>query len=253
MFIKRITMLPLIGAAVLALLAAGCGASEPELDAPQMSGGQPAAAAQPASQPAQSAPAPAQSAQSKRWDSPPAMSIDDSKDYRAVIELEKGGEIVIDLFEKRVPNTVNNFVFLANEGFYDGVTFHRVLEGFMAQTGDPTGTGTGSAGYRFDNEFHPELRHDGPGILSMANAGLAPDGSGTNGSQFFITFVETGFLDGLNPDGSAKDCSARGVSCHSVFGRVVEGMDVVMGISLRDPSRATTPGDAIRTIRIEQN
>lgn len=251
MFTKPTTMLPLIALAALALLAAlACGASQPELDAPQMSGGQPA----PAAQPAQSAPAaaPAQSAPSKRWDNPPAMSIDQSQDYRAVIELEKGGEIVIDLFEKRVPNTVNNFVFLANEGFYDGVTFHRVLPNFMAQTGDPTGTGTGSAGYRFDNEFHPELRHDAPGILSMANAGLR-GGSGTNGSQFFITFVPTPFLDGLNPDGSPKDCSAPRVSCHSVFGKVIDGMDVVMNISLRDPSPSVPPGDAIKTIRIEQN
>ena len=251
MFIKRARMLPLIAAALALLAAAACGATQPELDAPQMSGNQPAAA-----QPAQSAPAAPAAAPSKRWDSPPAMSIDESQDYRAIIELAKGGEIVIDLFEKRAPNTVNNFVFLANEGFYDGVTFHRVLDGFMAQTGDPTGTGTGSAGYRFNDEFHPELRHDAPGILSMANAGLAPDGSGTNGSQFFITFRDTAFLDGLNPDGSPKNCVARDVSCHSVFGRVIDGMDVVMSISLRDPSvpsRSTAPGDAIRTIRIEQN
>ena len=249
MFIKRARMLPLIAAALALLAAAACGASQPELDAPQMSGNQPAAAAQP-TQAAPAAPAPA-AAPSNRWDSPPAMSIDESQDYRAIIELAKGGEIVIDLFEKRAPNTVNNFVFLANEGFYDSVTFHRVLENFMAQTGDPTGTGTGSAGYRFNNEFHPELRHDAPGILSMANAGLAPDGSGTNGSQFFITFVPTPFLDGINPDGSPKNCAAE--SCHSVFGRVIDGMDVLMSISLRNPATATTPGDAIRTIRIEQN
>ena len=145
---------------------------------------------------------------------------------------------------------MNNFVFLANEGFYDGVTFHRVLEGFMAQTGDPTGTGGGGPGYRFDNEFHPELRHDGPGALSMANAGMR-DGKGTNGSQFFITFRNTSFLDGYESDGTAKDCAARGVSCHSVFGKVVEGMDVVMGISLRDPRSASTPGDAIKTVSIK--
>ena len=190
------------------------------------------------------------SGQPKQWDAPPPMSIDTAVDYRAVIELEKGGEIVIDLFEKRAPMTVNNFVFLANEGFYDGVTFHRVLEGFMAQTGDPFGTGAGGPGYRFDNEFHPDLLHDEGGVLSMANAGLR-NGSGTNGSQFFITFRDTNFLDGYNPDGSSKDCAAD--SCHSVFGKVIEGMDVVFGITLRDPQRATSPGDAIRTIRIEQN
>ncbi|MYC06117.1 MAG: peptidylprolyl isomerase [Chloroflexi bacterium] len=185
-----------------------------------------------------------------RWDSPPAMTIDTSKDYRAVIELEKGDEIVIDLFEDGAPTTVNNFVFLAREGFYDGVTFHRVLEGFMAQTGDPTGTGGGGPGYRFDNEVSPDLRHEGPGILSMANAGMR-NGQGTNGSQFFITFRETHFLDGYNLDGTEKDCAAE--SCHSVFGKVVEGMDVVNNISLRDPGSATTPGDAIKTIRIEEN
>ena len=185
-----------------------------------------------------------------QWDAPPAMTIDTSKDYKAVIELEKGGAIVIDLFEKRAPMTVNNFVFLANEGFYDGVTFHRVLEGFMAQAGDPTGTGGGGPGYRFDNELSTALRHDGPGILSMANAGMR-DGKGTNGSQFFITFRETHFLDGYNLDGSLKDCVAE--SCHSVFGKVGEGsLDVVMSISLRDPNSATTLGDMIKTIRIEQ-
>ena len=187
----------------------------------------------------------------KQWDAPPAMTIDTSKDYSAVIELEKGGEIVIDLFEDGAPTTVNNFVFLAREGFYDGVTFHRVLEGFMAQTGDPTGTGGGGPGYRFNNELSPDLRHDGPGVLSMANAGTR-NGQGTNGSQFFITFRETHFLDGYNLDGSEKDCEAE--SCHSVFGQVDEGsMDVVMNISLRDPGSATTPGDVIKTIRIEEN
>ena len=185
----------------------------------------------------------------KQWDAPPPMAIDTSKDYSAIIELEKGGEIVVDLFEDGAPETVNNFVFLAQEGFYDGVTFHRVLEGFMAQTGDPTGTGGGGPGYRFGNELSPDLRHDGPGILSMANAGIR-NGMGTNGSQFFITFRETHFLDGYNLDGSEKDCAAE--SCHPVFGRVIDGMDVVMGITLRDPGRATAPGDAIKTIRIEQ-
>ena len=106
--------------------------------------------------------------------------------------------------------------------------------------------GTGGPGYRFESEFHPDLRHDSAGILSMANAG----GLATNGSQFFITFRETGFLDGLNPGGSEKNCAQRGVSCHSVFGKVTGGMDVVNNITLRDPSTATTPGDIITTIRI---
>ena len=242
MMTKRIRNFAFAAAACLALFAVACGSGQPELGAPELP------AAQPTTPPAAPAPDPAPAA--KQWDAPPPMSIDTAVDYRAVIELEKGGEIVIDLFEKRAPMTVNNFVFLANEGFYDGVTFHRVLEGFMAQTGDPDGTGAGGPGYRFDNEFHPDLLHDEAGVLSMANAGLR-NGSGTNGSQFFITFRDTNFLDGYNPDGSPKDCAAD--SCHSVFGKVIEGMDVVFGITLRDPQRATSPGDAIRTIRIEQN
>ena len=230
--------------ALFALLAAAACSSEPELGAPKAPTAAPAPAAPtvapPASEPAM-----------KQWDAPPAMTIDTSKNYTAVIELEKGGEIVIDLFEDGAPITVNNFVFLAREGFYDGVTFHRVLEGFMAQTGDPTGTGGGGPGYRFNNEVSPDLRHDGPGVLSMANAGMN-NGQGTNGSQFFITFRETHFLDGYNLDGSEKDCAAE--SCHSVFGQVDEGsMGVVMNISLRDPNAATSPGDVIKTIRIEEN
>lgn len=209
------------------------------------------APAAPASAPAP-APAPAPSSGPKQWDSPPALTIDTSKTYTAFIVMEEGGEIEVELYADKVPSIVNNFVFLAREGFYDGVTFHRVLQGFMAQTGDPTGTGTGGPGYRFDNEFHPDLRHTGPGILSMANAGMR-NGRGTNGSQFFFTFTQTSALDGLSPDGSPKNCSGRGVSCHSVFGKVVNGMDVVSSISLRDPGSARSPGDAIKTIRIEES
>ena len=188
----------------------------------------------------------------KQWSAPPAMTIDPNKRYTATFEMEKGGQFVVELFAKEVPVTVNNFVFLARQGFYDGVTFHRVIPDFMAQAGDPTGTGTGGPGYRFGNEFHPDLGHEGPGILSMANAGIQ-GGKGTNGSQFFITFVPTPSLDGLNPDGSPKDCAVRGVSCHSVFGRVVKGLDVVNGTTPRDPQTATAPGDAIRTIRIDES
>ena len=188
----------------------------------------------------------------KQYDAPPAMVIDPGKGYKASIELEKGGTIVIELFAKNAPNTVNNFVFLSRDGYYDSVTFHRVIPGFMAQAGDPTGSGSGGPGYKFDNEFHPELRHDGPGVVSMANAGMR-DGRGTNGSQFFITFVETLNLDGLNPDGSPKDCSAPRVSCHSVFGRVIEGMDTLRGITPRDPGSATSAGDVIKTITIEES
>ena len=179
--------------------------------------------------------------------SAPPMSIDPSKDYVATLVTDKG-RISIKLFAKEVPNTVNNFVHLSRTGFYDGVTFHRVLPGFMAQSGDPTGTGMGGPGYQFDDEFDPGLRHSGPGILSMANSG-----QNTNGSQFFITFVPTPSLDGLNPDGSAKDCADPYVSCHAVFGKLVEGMDVLGSISLRDPSTATTPGDVILTIDISED
>lgn len=184
----------------------------------------------------------------KQYDTPPAMTVDPEKSYTATFTLEKGGEFTVELYPKEAPNTVNSFVFLAREGFYDGVTFHRVIEGFMAQAGDPTGTGRGGPGYTFANEVSPLRRHDTPGAVSMANAG----GEATNGSQFFITFVPTPFLDGYEPDGTAKNCAQRGVSCHTVFGRVIEGMDVVYGISVRDPATARTPGDAIQTIVIHE-
>ena len=186
-----------------------------------------------------------------QWSSPPALTIDPGKTYTATMELEKGDSIEIELFADKAPATVNNFVFLSRQGYYDGVTFHRVIPGFMAQTGDPTGTGSGGPGYRFDNEFHTDLRHTGPGILSMANSGTR-NGRGTNGSQFFITYVPTPNLDGLNPDGSTKNCSAPRTSCHAVFGRVVEGMDVVIAVRERNPSTASFLGDKIRTISIEE-
>ena len=172
----------------------------------------------------------------KQYDAPPDMAIDTNKTYTATIEMEKGGEIAIRLFAKQAPVTVNNFVFLAREGYYDGVTFHRVIPGFMAQGGDPTGTGSGGPGYQFDDEFHPDLRHDSPGTLSMANAGVR-GGRGTNGSQFFITLAPTPHLDNR----------------HSVFGKVISGVDVMLGISARDPMRRPPPGDAIVTIRIEES
>ncbi len=130
--------------------------------------------------------------------------------------------------------TVNNFVFLARQGFYDGVIFHRVIANFMAQTGDPTGTGTGGPGYQFKDEFDQTLRHSGPGVLSMANAG-----PNTNGSQFFLTHVATPWLDGK----------------HSVFGQVVGGMDVLMSIPVRDPAiarRRPSPSDGSRSSKRER-
>jgi cyclophilin family peptidyl-prolyl cis-trans isomerase len=158
------------------------------------------------------------------------MSIDLARVYEARIRTDKG-DIVAQLYGDKTPRTVNNFVFLAREGFYDGVTFHRVISNFMAQGGDPSGTGTGGPGYRFSDEFHPELKHDSPGILSMANAG--PD---TNGSQFFITHVPTPWLDGK----------------HSVFGKVIAGMEVLLSIPPRDPGRAQDRGVVIQTIEIEE-
>ena len=244
---KLISLVPL----ALVIVAVACNTTDP-VAAPVPTATLPTPSAPPPAAPPPAS-APSSSSGPKQYDAPPAMTIDTSKDYSAVFVLEKGGEIVIDLFEKRAPSTVNNFVFLAREGYYDGVTFHRVLENFMAQSGDPTGTGSGDPGYKFDNEFHDELRHTGPGILSMANSGER-NGQGSNGSQFFITFVETSFLDGLNPNGSPKSCSAPGVSCHSVFGKVTEGMDVALGLRLRNPqSQPNFLGDKITTIRIEEN
>jgi peptidyl-prolyl cis-trans isomerase B (cyclophilin B) len=161
---------------------------------------------------------------------PPSGALDTSKSYRARFKTERG-EIVAELYADKAPLTVENFVNLARSGFYDGTTFHRVISGFMAQGGDPTGTGRGGPGYQFDDEFHPDLRHNGAGVLSMANAG-----PGTNGSQFFITFSATPHLDDR----------------HTVFGRVVEGMDVLNSLRERDPGRDPNPGDRIDAIEIEE-
>jgi cyclophilin family peptidyl-prolyl cis-trans isomerase len=162
---------------------------------------------------------------------PPSGALDTTKSYTARFRTERG-EFVVELAADRAPRTVENFVNLARSGFYDGTTFHRVISGFMAQGGDPTGTGTGGPGYQFSDEFHPELRHDAPGVLSMANAG-----PGTNGSQFFITFGPTPHLDDR----------------HSVFGKVVEGMEVVRSLRERDPQRDREPGDRIETIEISES
>jgi cyclophilin family peptidyl-prolyl cis-trans isomerase len=166
----------------------------------------------------------------KQYPSPPALAIDEKKRYTATLHTEKG-DIVLELFADKTPNTVNNFVFLARDGFYDGSMFHRVIANFMAQGGDPTGTGRGGPGYRFADEFHPALKHNKPGILSMANAG-----PGTNGSQFFITHVPTPHLDGK----------------HSVFGQVIGGMDVLMAIPPRDPMNSQAPSVKINSVSIEE-
>lgn len=161
----------------------------------------------------------------------PKMTIDPKKKYTATIKLDTG-DIVLNLFADKAPKTVNNFVFLAREGFYDCTTFHRVLDQFMAQGGDPTGTGMGGPGYQFEDETDTGLTFDKAGLLAMANAG-----PGTNGSQFFITFVPTDWLNGK----------------HTIFGEITEkSLPVLRSIRLRNPDTDRTPGTLIRTITITE-
>jgi cyclophilin family peptidyl-prolyl cis-trans isomerase len=167
----------------------------------------------------------------KQYASAPEMKIDPARQYTATVKMAKGGEFVIQLYADKAPITVNSFVFLAREGFFNGVTFHRVLEGFMAQGGDPTGTGGGGPGYEFVNE-DSDLTFDKAGVVAMANAGRD-----TNGSQFFITFGPQERLNGG----------------YTIFGQVISGMDVVNGITLRDPDQNPTfAGDAIENITITE-
>ncbi|UCG22639.1 MAG: peptidylprolyl isomerase [Chloroflexota bacterium] len=156
----------------------------------------------------------------KQWNSPPKMQIDEKKEYRVNMETNRG-IIMLELYPQYAPQTVNNFVFLASEGYYDGVSFHRVIPDFVIQGGDPTGSGRGGPGYRFGDEFAGNpLKHE-TGVISMANAG-----PGTNGSQFFITHSPQPHLDGK----------------HTVFGKVVEGQDVVDDIR---------PGDVMSSVSAE--
>jgi peptidyl-prolyl cis-trans isomerase B (cyclophilin B) len=155
----------------------------------------------------------------KQYDSAPALTVDTTRTYQVTLETDRGN-IELELFPEYAPVTVNNFLFLAKDGFYDGVAFHRVIANFMVQGGDPTGTGRGGPGYRFEDEFEGNpLRHE-RGVISMANAG-----PGTNGSQFFITHGPQPHLDGR----------------HTVFGKVRKGQDVVDAIR---------QGDAIRQITV---
>jgi len=165
----------------------------------------------------------------KSWNTQPEMQIDPKKQYTATIKTDVG-DIVVKLFADKTPKTVNNFVFLAREGFYNDTIFHRVINDFMVQGGDPTGTGMGGPGYKFSDEFDTSLKHDKPGILSMANAG-----PNTNGSQFFITHVPTPWLDNK----------------HSVFGEVTGGLDVLFSIPARDPSKRNSP--AVKLLSVEIN
>jgi peptidyl-prolyl cis-trans isomerase B (cyclophilin B) len=158
---------------------------------------------------------------SKQYDAPPPMSIDTAKKYSATLETSSG-TIVVDLFAKDAPATVNNFVFLARDGFYDGTVFHRVIADFMIQGGDPTGSGRGGPGYRFEDETKGSPYKHKIGSLSMANAG-----PNTNGSQFFITHVETGWLDGK----------------HTIFGQVRKGQEVVDKVK---------QGDTLKSVKIEE-
>ena len=148
----------------------------------------------------------------KQWNKPPAMTIDPKQTYQVTMKTNKG-DIVLELYPQYAPKTVNNFVFLVNDGFYDGVVFHRVISNFMIQGGDPTGTGRGGPGYQFEDETRGNpLKHE-TGVISMANAG-----PNTNGSQFFITHAPQPHLDGK----------------HTVFGKVTSGMDVVNAIRQGD-------------------
>lgn len=164
----------------------------------------------------------------KTYSSPPELQIDPNHSYQATLKTDKG-DVRIELFPNDAPKTVNNFVFLARDGFYDGVTFHRVIRGFMAQGGDPTGTGSGGPGYSFGDEFSSKTHQ--AGTLSMANAG-----PNTNGSQFFICYEPQPHLNGR----------------HTVFGQVVEGMDVLRSFGERDPQRGGPPAATITSIEIEE-
>ena len=166
-----------------------------------------------------------------KYSSAPPMLIDPNKQYTATVKMAKGGEFAIQLYADKAPLAVNSFVFLARQGFFNGLTFHRVLEGFMAQGGDPTGTGGGGPGYEFKNE-DSDLTFDKAGVVAMANAGRD-----TNGSQFFITFAPQPRLNGG----------------YTIFGQVTSGMDVVQNIRLRDPDQNPNYlGDAIESITITE-
>ena len=210
---KRYFVLLLIAAA---LLACSCGGEETETPTPT-----PAPTQTPTSTPTPTY---------KSYSEPPPMTIDQSKHYTAIIETEKG-DLVLELFAADVPVTVNNFVFLANDGFYDNCTFHRVIPGFMAQGGDPTGIGSGTPGYYIPNEITEHIHL--AGALSMANSG-----ADRNGCQFFICYEPQPYLDGS----------------YSVFGQLTEGMDVLESLTPRDPTQYPDfEGDTIIRITIEEN
>ena len=167
-----------------------------------------------------------------KYKSAPPMQIDPKKRYTATFKTDKG-DFVVELYADKAPRTVNNFVFLARDGFCNGVTFHRVIRNFMAQGGDPTGTGSGGPGYTFGNETSTGLTFDSAGIVAMANTGQP----NSNGSQFFITYAPQPSLNGG----------------YTIFGKVTSGMDIAQKLTPRDPSTNPNapPGDAITTITID--
>lgn len=168
----------------------------------------------------------------RQFASCPPMTVDSNKQYIAMLETEKG-QVVLQLYPEKAPLAVNSFVFLARAGWYDGISFHRVLPGYIAQSGDPSGTGQGNPGYVFNNEIDPALRFDQPGMVGMANSG--PD---TNGSQFFITYAPAPDLNGS----------------YTIFGRVLSGMEVLEGLTPRNPQPGLSlpPGDTLISVTIEE-
>jgi len=174
----------------------------------------------------------------------PVGALDTTLSYSAVISTD-AGDIKVELFDDDAPITVENFINLSRIGFYDGLEFHRVIPGFASQTGDNIGDGTGTPGYKFNDEFSRKLSHNRPGVLSMANAG-----SNSNGSQFFITHDNVTRLDAYDENGVAKNCADDSVDCHSIFGQVIAGLDVVINMAERDPGTVTEPGVIIQGISI---
>jgi len=229
--VKHINLYSLILILSLALILGACGSTAAPTAEPTSPPTTEATVAPVTEEPSTPVDASDPAARNNMYSAAPEMQINPEKTYVATIVTDKG-DIVVELYAGKAPATVNNFVFLAREGFYDDTTFHRVIPGFMAQGGDPTGTGMGGPGYSFADEFDPSLAHDRVGVLSMANSG-----PGTNGSQFFITFTPTPWLDDM----------------HTVFGRVIDGLDVLFSLRERDPQAATAPGDRIVTIRVTES
>jgi cyclophilin family peptidyl-prolyl cis-trans isomerase len=170
--------------------------------------------------------------QARQFTECPPVTVDPSKTYTATLQTEKG-DITIELFPEDAPMAVNSFIFLARHGWYDGITFHRVIPGQIAQTGDPTGTGLGGPGYAFGDEISPDLKFDQAGMVGMANAG-----PGSNGSQFFITLGPMTNLDGS----------------YTIFGQVISGLDVAQSLTPRDPQQSIDlpPGDKLLSVTIEE-